>query len=89
MELVVDKMVTAKHGYVRTKELFDALCAEPQWSFTPSEVMMVVARLKIIPTADAVKVVRCKDCKTYDGDFCFVWGGGTDPDDFCSRGERK
>ena len=43
------------------------------------------------PTADVVEVVRCKDCKHFESDFCrydfalnFCCG-----DDFCSYGERK
>ena len=41
-----------------------------------------------------VQLVRCKDCKLYekfkgvkDGG-CIYYGIYTDPDDFCSRGER-
>lgn len=49
--------------------------------------------------ADVVEVVRCKDCKYYrqneyspDEDMmCMCWCDWlpTDPDDFCSYGERK
>lgn len=50
---------------------------------------------------DAVEVVRCKDCKYYDNPICGVhseypcdqYNTGytvhTEPDDFCSYGERK
>lgn len=52
------------------------------------------------PTADVVEVVRCKDCKYYDGRKCDkiyyimdgYYVGGFEvkkPDDFCSYGERK
>ena len=49
------------------------------------------------PTIDAVPVVRCKECKYYDRDECqnpyiFMSDGAhlyTQPDDFCSYGERK
>ena len=50
-----------------------------------------------IPAADAVEVVRCKDCKYwqdnndgYPHEEC-RWGHGETPDanDFCSYGERK
>lgn len=52
------------------------------------------------PTADVVEVVRCKDCKKYVNGKCdeiewFMDGyfQGTfemrQPDDYCSRGERK
>jgi hypothetical protein len=43
------------------------------------------------PTADAVEVVRCRDCKWYQKGECRETGGLMDvkPDDFCSYGERR
>ena len=52
------------------------------------------------PTIDAVEVVRCKDCKHWDGSICDVhsewpdqYSTGhmdyTEADDFCSYGERR
>lgn len=49
-----------------------------------------------LPTIDAVKVVRCNQCKHYEGVHgvqgnapCAFWGiGGVMWDDFCKRGER-
>lgn len=52
------------------------------------------------PSVDAVEVVRCRDCKDYERGVCtkitYIMDGyynGTfemrDPDDFCSKGERK
>ncbi len=45
------------------------------------------------PTVDAVEVVRCKDCNNAcpgnHGPVCIIWGAGTEPDAFCSYGERK
>ena len=54
------------------------------------------------PTIDAVPVVRCKDCKHYSYEpsihryECNIFNGAyefigypTNPDDFCSYGERK
>ena len=48
---------------------------------------------------DAVPVVRCKDCKHYrqnpwskeENMMCMCWCDwlATDPDDFCSYGERR
>jgi threonine dehydrogenase-like Zn-dependent dehydrogenase len=39
---------------------------------------------------DVVPVVRCKDCKNYHTNVCPLraWEY-TEPDDFCSYGERK
>ena len=47
-------------------------------------------------SADAVEVVRCKDCKYWHGntEFCDIWSHlniaqRTLADDYCSRGERR
>ena len=57
-----------------------------------------------VPIVDAEPVVRCKDCKYYvlarDGEACAMvcecsavygdgYGWAPQPDDYCSRGERK
>ena len=34
-------------------------------------------------------IVRCKDCKYRDNDYCKEHYDHIDRDDFCSRGERK
>ena len=44
--------------------------------------------LQMTPTADVVEVVRCKDCKYYRDGHCGVLGF-CEPDEFCSRGERR
>lgn len=53
--------------------------------------------LNLIPTADVVEVVRCKDCEYwqdnnggYPHDEC-RWGKNETPDadDYCSYGERR
>lgn len=42
------------------------------------------------PTIDAVRMVRCKDCKRYHeerGGFCDYHAAGVSPDWFCWNGE--
>ena len=39
------------------------------------------------PTADAVPVVRCRDCRKFKTYGCRMVASGYD--DFCSYGERK
>ena len=49
----------------------------------------VVGIIKEQPSVDVEEIVRCKDCKYYRECGCqraFVY---PEPDDFCSRGERK
>jgi hypothetical protein len=47
------------------------------------------------PTIDAVPVIRCKECKQWTGSKCKRFSFApfaycyTNPDDYCSRGERK
>ncbi len=60
-----------------------------------------IAVLEDMPTMDAVEVVRCRDCKHYKpqkksahwehrANYCNrVVTIKTQPDDFCSHGERK
>lgn len=45
----------------------------------------------IMSNPDFALVVRCKDCKHFDGIwFCKICGvPSRKPDDFCSYGERK
>ena len=53
----------------------------------------------VLPTVDAVPVVRCKNCVHYDLGVCLkIYSDGNaqkdswqsrNPDDFCSYGERK
>lgn len=60
----------------------------------------VMEYAELLPTVDAVPVVRCRGCKHCKeatdhegrGFFCAIWGRGwhrVQPDDFCSYGERK
>ena len=54
----------------------------------------IKANLKNISSADVVEVVRCRDCRYYNG-TCEYWTSVpygqacTKKNDFCSRGERK
>ena len=58
----------------------------------------VQLKIKEAPAVDAVEVVRCKECKHWDKEpderegCCFGIADGTmltEPDEFCSRGERR
>ena len=66
-----------------------ASCGE---HYTAEDVIMMI---KTAPTADAVPVVRCKDCrhmeKSQYGRYCQIWRmyNGHGDDGFCCYGERK
>lgn len=67
------------------------------------DIQDVIYRLRDFPTADVVKVVRCKDCKYYRKNISCVGGlyngcsewlnEGNEievrEDDYCSFGERR
>lgn len=42
------------------------------------------------PSVDAVKVVRCKECRFYnnDGEYCGMWGEVRHPEHFCDEGVK-
>ena len=60
---------------------------------------IIWALIDMHKTVDAVPVIRCKDCKHYDGYYCHNkwWGDGCgnytppikDEDGFCDWAERK
>ena len=46
--------------------------------------------IKKMPTADAVEVVRCKDCRYFKSSVCpLVNIEEPQPNDYCSYGEKK
>ena len=76
-------------------------CNRSNSNWTPQRVKTLIVRQ---PPADAVPVIRCKDCKWYErdklkGGFCrkpeaSMWSPGLPidelkPDDYCSRAKRK
>ena len=73
-------------------------CADG-YSYIETPTELAIARIKAIPAADVVEVVRCKDCQHYktgehhpDGHgWCREHGFGHDTKDnyYCADGERK
>ena len=55
--------------------------------FTPDCIDMGLFKNK----ADFVEVVRCKDCRHFDGEGCLKTHGEFEPNpiDYCSYGERR
>ena len=63
------------------------LLAKHEESFRQSVILGVVHTVKAQSTIDAVKVVRCKDCKYFKTRLC---ENEDNYDDwFCADGERK
>ena len=66
---------------------------DPESTLDPWVLRVCRGGVKMMPTVDAVPVVRCQDCKWYQPD-ADKWCGyfecmGFEPDDYCSQGERK
>lgn len=52
----------------------------------------LIRLLEKAPTVDAVEVVRCRDCRSYNKPktgWCEVHLDREHPDDYCSYGKRK
>ena len=52
----------------------------------------LIRLLEKAPTVDAVPVVRCRDCRSYNKPktgWCEVHLDSEHPDDYCSYGKRK
>ena len=58
----------------------------------PGEPLVYWHDIEAAPTVDAVPVVRCRDCRSYNKPktgWCEVHLDREHMDDFCSYGERK
>ena len=78
--------------------LIDADKLAKKWTIASPEpyntdAVEVLDSIKESPTVDAVSVVRCEDCAFSHSDGWVCSGTipqhQTDPDNFCSYGERK
>lgn len=86
--------------YIDKNKLIQRIKQEPTDGMYTKEILSAIDEIE---TADAVEVVRCKNCKKWNntshicGEFITnqkLQGGGkvvfiTEPDDFCSYGIRK
>lgn len=75
-------------------------CCGGYTTYGEDTVRAIISRIELQPEVDAVKVVRCMNCKWYQnymvGDKiqtrCFNLAGlcrVCNPNDFCNYGERK
>ena len=74
--------------YIDADALVDRMKKDPLFDLV--ERYGVVGVIEAEPTADLVEVVRCKDCKHYQGlAECRLIGNCMGTDGFCSWGERR
>ncbi len=69
----------------------DADALKQKWLFRGKDGKPYRDEIDSMPTADVVEVVRCKDCKHYNGDsaVCKRMNRIMKDDGFCSYGERR
>lgn len=88
--------MTTEKQLISLDEALEATHKEVYW--TKSEAAYIRSFLVKLPRADAVEVVRCKDCRYRIHDevtnewFCNSSHSGfvyAKPNDFCSYGERR
>lgn len=71
--------------------LIDADLLEDQFGVSDAD-LLALDEIRHAPTVDAVVVVRCKNCRSYNKPktgWCEVHLDREHPDDFCSYGKRK
>lgn len=80
--------------YIDREKAIEIIKSGGYWEREDMEV--AIACIEQTPTADAVDVVRCKDCRLATEDImiggwyhCCNNGMMHKPDDYCSYGERK
>lgn len=89
-------------GYIdknATVGILEAMSRNADCACIKKRLEKAAKRVSIMPDADVVEVVRCKDCKHYDMGVCLkIYSDGNvhsaawqkrKPEDFCSYGERK
>ena len=76
----------------------DDFCEYIRKNTTPSGAEWFISKIKDMPAADVVEVIRCKDCHFYDNQnngglkrhgFCEIYKGFKTDDGFCDLGERE
>lgn len=72
----------------------DDFCEYIRKNTTPSGAEWFISKIKDMPSADVVEIIRCKDCKSFKGGCCAKCGDDTttfepDKDFYCKYGERK
>ena len=77
--------------YIEKQVVLDAVLGEPPDAHYPS---WYAERIKALPAADVVPVVRCKDCEDAQNEcdgmiICRVYKHIMWLHDFCSYGKRK
>ena len=79
---VMDELIS-RQSAINAIENTDCDLSSDAWDELTDAIMSV-------PTADAVEVVRCKDCKWHMDNFCDNMNViGLSDDDYCSLGERR
>ena len=70
-------------------EVWERKYARCEWKTLYDLYRMCIRRINRAQAADVVQVVRCKDCKYFSEiQHCGILGF-CEPNEYCSRGERR
>lgn len=90
MSVLIKGMKMPEHcGYCRFR--YDGIChalQKTQYSEKECPLVSVNDKLESVPSAEP-EIIRCKDCKHYDGRPCGIVDWYNTADDFCSKAERR
>lgn len=96
MEIDVIDVGKIKCGQWDFKHTFDELdfckkCAEELSAKIDKVLLEQKIGVSESTQDDKISVIRCKNCRNYQGGRCLSTHGGdfVESDDYCSRGERK
>ena len=85
----MDEYIRRKDAEEYIKNFGKGAISDGLKTLDPVDDIVSLARgIDMIPAADVIEVVRCKDCKNWDKGDCYRQEL-TLPDDFCSYGEKK
>ena len=91
MTIAVTEKGKTMSDYIKREDAIEALqsCHKSKVCSLVSQNEALV-NIEALPSANVAEVVRCKDCKWWDGIECQTRDiDVVDDDEFCSYGERK
>lgn len=85
--------ITSTIRKARTKFAIDSVFGENlrEDADVAGALEAVAQVIDILPAADVVEVVRCKECKHADlfYPYCTIWEAAIDGDGYCYKGEKE
>lgn len=90
-QTIIETIHSAIYPYFCGAEGGDALSDDEKLVLSVNKT--ICTAIKELPSADAIEVVRCKDCKHYHPSYCEIWSRfgtmQTRENGYCYMGERN